>query len=73
MQVVGGLQPLLSQLFAPDAALCELAALITDGGAPRQGLHYDTPMAVRQRTVLHAALDTVIRCGIAVFLAGSKP
>lgn len=47
-QVIGNLQPVLSQLFAPDAVLCELAALVTDGGATRQGLHYDTPMmAVR--------------------------
>ena len=43
-QVVGNLQPLFNQLFEPNAVLCELAALVTDGGATRQGLHYDTPM-----------------------------
>lgn len=43
-EAIGKLRPLLDQIFAPDAALCELSALITDGGSPRQGLHYDTGM-----------------------------
>ena len=43
-EAIGKLRPLIDQLFAPDAALCELSALITDGGSPRQGLHYDTGM-----------------------------
>ncbi len=43
-ETIAPLRPLLAQLFTPDAALCELSALITDAGSPRQGLHFDTGM-----------------------------
>ena len=43
-ETIAPLRPLLSQLLAPDAALCELSALITEVGSPRQGLHFDTGM-----------------------------
>ena len=59
-EVVGNLQPLLSQLFEPDAVLCELASLITEGGATRQGLHYDTPMMTQRDAAL------LITCFIAL-------
>jgi hypothetical protein len=41
-EAIGQLRPLLDRLFTPDATLCELAGLVTDGGSPRQGLHFDT-------------------------------
>lgn len=43
-ETIAPLRPLLAQLFTPDSALCELSALITDSGSPRQGLHFDTGM-----------------------------
>ena len=41
-ETITPLRPLLDRLFAPDAALCELSALVSDSGAPRQPLHFDT-------------------------------
>lgn len=43
-ETIAPLRPLLDQLFTPDATLCELSALVTDAGSPRQGLHFDTPI-----------------------------